>query len=90
DDLGTPTQKFFGSLALPALGIIALGGTIFSVVMGIRFAIAHRAFVAEGYPKQTSQLEKQPGESGGGGRISPATPPTPPGMRLRTGRFQTD
>ena len=62
DDLGTPTQKFFGSLALPALGIIALGGTIFSVVMGIRFAIAHRAFVAEGYPKQTSQLEKQPGE----------------------------
>ncbi len=62
DDLGTPTQKFFGSLALPALGIIALGGTIFSLVMGIRLAIAHRAFVAEGYPKQTEQLENQPGE----------------------------
>ena len=29
-------------------------------------------------------------ESGRGGRIAPATPPTPPGMRLRTGRFQSD
>jgi GNAT superfamily N-acetyltransferase len=27
-------------------------------------------------------------ESGRDGRIAPATPPTPPGMRLRTGRFQ--
>jgi hypothetical protein len=47
NDLGTPTQKFCGSLALPALGIIALGGSLFSVVTGIRFAIAHRAFVEE-------------------------------------------
>ena len=29
-------------------------------------------------------------ESGGGDRIAPVTPPTPPGMRLRTGRFQSD
>jgi hypothetical protein len=27
---------------------------------------------------------------GGGSRIAPATPPTPPGMRVRTGRFQSD
>ena len=33
---------------------------------------------------------KQQAESGRGGRIAPATPPTPPGMRLRTGRFQSD
>jgi hypothetical protein len=30
------------------------------------------------------------GESGRGDGISPVTPPTPPGMRLRTGRFQSD
>jgi RNA polymerase sigma factor (sigma-70 family) len=29
-------------------------------------------------------------QSGGGDRIAPVTPPTPPGMRLRTGRFQSD
>ena len=32
----------------------------------------------------------QMAESGGGDGIAPATPPTPPGMRLRTGRFQSD
>ena len=48
DDVGSPTEKFFGNLALPALGIVALGGSLFSVVVGIRFAIAHRALVAEG------------------------------------------
>jgi WD40 repeat protein len=30
------------------------------------------------------------GESGRGDRIAPVTPPTPPGMRDRTGRFQSD
>ena len=29
-------------------------------------------------------------ESGRGDRIAPVTPPTPPGMRVRTGRFQSD
>lgn len=29
-------------------------------------------------------------QSGGGDGIAPVTPPTPPGMRLRTGRFQSD
>ncbi len=32
----------------------------------------------------------QESQSGRGGRIAPATPPTPPGVRLRTGRFQSD
>ena len=34
--------------------------------------------------------DKPPSESGRGGRITPATTPTPPGMRVRTGRFQSD
>ena len=34
--------------------------------------------------------ESTKAESGGGDRIAPVTPPTPPGMRLRTGRFQSD
>ncbi len=33
---------------------------------------------------------KNKAESGRGGRIAPATPATPPGMRVRTGRFQSD
>ena len=38
-----------------------------------------------------SDKDKEPTrKSGGGDRIAPVTPPTPPGMRLRTGRFQTD
>jgi hypothetical protein len=35
-------------------------------------------------------VSKLNAESGGGGRIAPVTPPTPTGMRLRTGRFQSD
>jgi hypothetical protein len=38
--------------------------------------------------KSDSPPKKQESESGRDGRIAPATPPTPPGMRLRTGRFQ--
>lgn len=34
--------------------------------------------------------EHESAESGRGGRIATATSPTPPGMRLRTGRFQSD
>jgi hypothetical protein len=30
DNTGTTTQKFFGAAALPALGIVAIGGTLFS------------------------------------------------------------
>ena len=50
DDVGTPTEKFFGGLALPALGIIALGGSLLSIGVGIRYAIAHRALIADSYP----------------------------------------
>ena len=42
---------------------------------------------AEGRDVSAQQTK---GESGGGDRIAPVTPPTPPGMRLRTGRFQSD
>jgi hypothetical protein len=64
DDIGTPTEKFFGILALPALAIIALGGSIISIVMGIRYAIAHRALMADSYPPK--KQGEQAGTSNGG------------------------
>lgn len=60
DDIGSPTEKFFGGLALPALGIIALGGSITSIVVGIRYAIAHRALMAD-------IAKQKQGERGGDG-----------------------
>ncbi len=39
------------------------------------------------YIPTTLDSESQ-AQSGRGGRIAPATPPTPPGVRVRTGRFQ--
>ena len=38
----------------------------------------------------SASFKKTNSESGRDGRIAPATPPTPPGMRVRTGRFQSD
>ena len=55
DDVGTPIAEFFGRLALPALGIIALGGFLLSMGVGIRYAIAHRARIAESYPNLIPQ-----------------------------------
>ena len=39
-----------GGLAPPSLGIVAPGGSLFSVVVRIRFVIVHRALVPDGYP----------------------------------------
>ena len=38
----------------------------------------------------TKLLEQTKAQSGRGGRIAPATPPTPSGMRVRTRRLQSD
>lgn len=64
DDIGSPTEKFFGGLALPAFGIIALGGSLFSIVVGIRCVIAHRAVVADIYPDRLQQIYPQGTEQG--------------------------
>ena len=42
----------------------------------------------EWYQGRNYESKFRTGESGRDDRIAPATPPTPPGMRLRTGRFQ--
>ena len=49
----------------------------------------YASLLAESWGEFESRIRKT-GESGGGDRIPPVTPPTPPGMRVRTGRFQSD
>lgn len=36
DDTGSPSERFFGRLALPSLGLVFLGGCVTSVVMAGR------------------------------------------------------
>jgi len=55
DDIGTPTEKFFETLALPALNIIAVGGSILSIVVGIRYAFAQRALISDSFPNPLQQ-----------------------------------
>ena len=70
DDVGTSTEKFFERLALPLLGIIAIGGSVLSFVMGVRYAIFHQAIIADGFPILSPQFKsrsKKDGEQGGDG-----------------------
>jgi hypothetical protein len=57
DDVGTRTEKFFGALALPALGIIALGGSLVSIVVGIRYFLAHRSLSADAFSKSFPSID---------------------------------
>ena len=71
DDVGTPTEKFFGRLTLPAAGAIVVGGSLVSFVMGIRYFLAHHSLAADSYPRQADASDprrtKAEGESGRSG-----------------------
>ena len=57
-------------------------------VGGIFWGAFMWSFWKRQFEKQLLEQTNKDAESGRDGRIAPATPPTPPGMRLRTGRFQ--
>lgn len=59
DDIGTPTQKFFGKLTLPVSGAIVIGGALVSLVVGIRYCLAHRAMMADSCPPRVEALPVQ-------------------------------
>ncbi len=81
--LGLAALLFFILLVVFGEGFVIEGGLVVVVVSILVLLVPALMKVRERAARKQETIQ-----SGRGGRIAPATPPTPPGVRVRTGRFQ--